>query len=158
MTTPTLTETVDILQNMDDEYARLAKLTLSTMQHLLAQQYDAVSPGGSGDGVKVSGGSYDNAAVMLARAAALDPYAYRGRKITDALTGVNKSLREWQRAIDQALSDTTPKHDDRPRCPGTVEDGDGRLGGCGNLTEKYITQQGVKYLPLCKKCRTQGKH
>lgn len=159
MTTLTITETVELLDHMDREYSRLTKLTLSAMQHLLAEQRDAVAPGGSGDGVKVSGGSYDNAAVMLARAAALDPYAYKGRKITDALKGLGKAIGEWERTVDQALSDNTPRRDDdRPRCPGTEEDDAGRLGGCGNLTERYHEGGKVKYRPLCRKCRTQGKH
>lgn len=157
--TPTLTETVEQLDDLLREYHRLSRLTLSTMQHLLGEQYDAVAPGAAQTGVSVTGGSMDNIAVMLARTAALAPYGYRGRQITSAIGHVQRSLKDWQRALDEAISDRPPRNDDdRPRCPGVDEDADGRLGGCGNLTERYHEGGKVKYRPLCKRCRTQGKH
>jgi hypothetical protein len=145
---PTLTETVDLLHGIDREYNRLARLTLSTMQHLLSEQADAVARRPSnGDG----SGEVD---VMLARMAALAPYGYRGRQITSAIGTVKRSLRDWQHAIDDALSDRKPTDEDRPRCPGTTVDADDRLGGCGNLTERYNEGGQIKYRPLCRTCRT----
>lgn len=158
MSTPSITETVYLLKELDREFARLTKLHLSTMQHLLAEQADAVAPSAAQAGVAVTGGSYDNVAVMLASAGKLSGYGRKGRKLDDATKGIAKAYRDWQNAIDDALSEQRPDPDDRPRCPGTHEDADGRLGGCGNLTERYHEGGRVKYRPLCKKCRTQASH
>lgn len=158
--TLTLPETVHELDDVLREYHRLSRLTLSTMQHLISEQADAVARrSGTFDAV-VSGGGDDPEYgsphdVMLARMAALAPYGYRGRQITSAIGTVRRSLRDWQHAIDEALSDRPPKTDeDRPRCPGTSDDADGRLGGCGNLTERYNEGGVVKYRPLCRSCRS----
>lgn len=158
--TPTLTETVEHLDDLLREYHRLSRLTLSTMQHLLREQAEVVAPLAKQNAVKVTGSvNADNIAAMLARTAALDPYAGKGRKITDGIGGVRKSLRDWQRALDEAISDRPLRNDeDRPRCPGTEVDADGRLGGCGNLTERYHEGGRVKYRPVCRTCRTQGKN
>ena len=158
MTTPNLTETVDLLHDIDREYARLARLTLSTMQHLLSEQADAVARrSGSFDTAARGGGDDPEYGslhdMMLARTAALTPYGYRGRQITSAIGTVKRSLRDWQHAIDDALSDRKPTDEDRPRCPGTTVDADDRLGGCGNLTERYNEGGVVKYRPLCRTCR-----
>ena len=159
MSTPTLPEAAVELDDLLREYHRLSRLTLSIMKHLIEEQSEAVAPGAAQTGVSVSGGSYDNVAVMLARTAALAPYAYRGRRITDGIAEVRKSLRDWQRCLDDAISDRPPRNDeDRPRCPGVTEDANGRLGGCGNLTEKYHEGGKVKYRPYCKTCRTQGRN
>lgn len=156
---PTVPETVEILDDGLQMYHRLSRLHLSAMQHLLAEQYEVTAPVAQQVGVSVSGGGTpDNIAAMLARIAALESYAYRGHLLATATAEVARVMRAWERALQDAISDRTPPHDDRPRCAGTNADADGRLGGCGNLTERYHEGGKVKYRPLCKTCRTQGKH
>lgn len=138
---------------------RMVRLVHNVEIELLADQAEAVGPA-SGFGHSGSATS-DISDPTWHAVRALAPFAKWDRDMADALRAVDKALDQaeltFQRILHQSGEQLKGKYiDAEERCPGYTEERRARLGGCGNVLERYKTADGVSHVRsdrLCVSCR-----